>query len=55
MALKGMEVIEFAPPTQEGLGPPTPPEESESNSDDGALVSQHVTPVTISVELVVPS
>lgn len=55
MDLKGMEVVEFASPAQEGLGGPTPPEESESNADNDPLVSQYVTLMTIPVELVVLS
>lgn len=53
--LKGVEVVEFAPPDYKELGSPTVLGESETDSNNDPLVNQHVIPVSIPVELVVPS
>lgn len=59
MALKEVEVVEFTPSPINGEETPTmlsrTPMESDSGTDDDILASHPVPPVTIPIELVMPS
>lgn len=59
MALKGVEVVEFTPFPKDGERTLTVPMdglmESDTDSNDDPLVSHPVIPVTIPIELMVPS
>lgn len=58
-ALKSSKVVEFCPSPKSGGGTPTPSEEdpgpAESNLKDDPLVSGLIKPVTLPLELLIPS